>query len=138
MSGAINITRHLDISESQEYTLTLVANDGKWEAQATMKIYVHEAEERDPRFNQNTYKFSVLENVAGAVVGQVSLHFTIFLKAGAPQAESEQSPNSESFEASVDAIPVATPSIRGPAVARRGAAPNPVVIRTCISTHMLA
>ncbi|OQR76891.1 protocadherin Fat 4-like [Tropilaelaps mercedesae] len=73
ITGAINISRPLDISESQEYTLTLVANDGKWEARASMKVYVHEAEERDPRFNQNTYKFSVLENVAGAVVGQVEL-----------------------------------------------------------------
>lgn len=71
LTGAVNISRPLDISESQEYTLTLIANDGKWEARASMKIYVHEAEERDPRFNQNTYKFSVLENVAGAVVGQV-------------------------------------------------------------------
>lgn len=71
ITGAINISRPLDISESQEYTLILVASDGKWEARASLKIYVHEAEERDPRFNQNTYKFSVLENVAGAVVGQV-------------------------------------------------------------------
>ncbi|XP_022692572.1 protocadherin Fat 4-like isoform X3 [Varroa jacobsoni] len=73
ITGAINISRPLDISESQEYTLILVASDGKWEARASLKIYVHEAEERDPRFNQNTYKFSVLENVAGAVVGQVEL-----------------------------------------------------------------
>lgn len=47
--GTVNITRALDISESQEYTLEVQANDGLWKTTASMKIYVSEAEERDPR-----------------------------------------------------------------------------------------
>ncbi|XP_037269642.2 protocadherin Fat 3 isoform X1 [Rhipicephalus microplus] len=71
--GTVNITRALDISESQEYSLTVEANDGLWKAAAPMKIYVSEAEERDPRFDQLHYKFKVLENIPGAIVGQVEL-----------------------------------------------------------------
>ncbi|KAG0424080.1 hypothetical protein HPB47_000170 [Ixodes persulcatus] len=71
--GTVNITRALDISESQEYSLEVQANDGLWKTTTAMKIYVSEAEERDPRFDQLHYKFKVLENVPGAVVGQVEL-----------------------------------------------------------------
>lgn len=71
--GTVNITRALDISESQEYSLSVEANDGLWKTAAPMKIYVSEAEERDPRFDQLHYKFKVLENIPGAIVGQVEL-----------------------------------------------------------------
>ncbi|XP_064457801.1 protocadherin Fat 3-like [Ornithodoros turicata] len=71
--GTVNITRALDISESQEYSIEVEADDGLWRTSTTMKIYVSEAEERDPRFDQLHYKFHVLENIAGAKVGQVEL-----------------------------------------------------------------
>ncbi|XP_013776929.1 protocadherin Fat 4-like, partial [Limulus polyphemus] len=72
-SGTINITRQLDVSEAQEYTLTLEVFDGQWKGIAVLKVIVSEAEERDPRFNQHHYNFAVLENTAGALVGQVKL-----------------------------------------------------------------
>lgn len=44
-----------------------------WERQTSLKIYVREAEARDPRFDQLHYRFAVPENKAGILVGRVEL-----------------------------------------------------------------
>ncbi|XP_023209390.1 protocadherin Fat 4-like, partial [Centruroides sculpturatus] len=72
-SGLVNVTRQLDISESREYAITVEAFDGLWTSETQLNIFVQEAEERDPRFHQLQYRFSVLENIVGAKVGQVEL-----------------------------------------------------------------
>lgn len=41
--------------------------------QTNLKIYVREADERDPRFDQLHYRFAVFENKAGVLVGRVEL-----------------------------------------------------------------
>ncbi|XP_013791225.1 protein dachsous-like, partial [Limulus polyphemus] len=71
--GTVNVTRQLDISQAQEYTLHIEASDGLWKGTAVLKVIVSPAEDRDPRFNKHHYNFSVLENAAGALVGQVEL-----------------------------------------------------------------
>lgn len=72
-SGLVNVTRQLDISESREYAITVEAFDGTWTSETQLNIFVQEAEERDPRFHQLQYRFSVPENIIGAKVGQVEL-----------------------------------------------------------------
>lgn len=41
--------------------------------QTNLKVYVREADERDPRFDQLHYRFAVPENKAGILVGRVEL-----------------------------------------------------------------
>lgn len=41
--------------------------------QTSLKVYVREAEARDPRFDQLHYRFAVPENKAGVLVGRVEL-----------------------------------------------------------------
>ena len=43
------------------------------DVQTNLKIYVREAEARDPRFDQLHYRFAVPENKAGVLVGRVEL-----------------------------------------------------------------
>jgi len=73
LTGVINVSRPLDISESESYNLTVEVFDGLWKATTTLKIFVNEAEERDPRFDQFHYRFSVPENLIGVLVGRVEL-----------------------------------------------------------------
>ena len=42
-------------------------------SQTVLKVFLNEAEERDPRFEQLHYRFSVPENQAGVLVGRVEL-----------------------------------------------------------------
>ncbi|UYV72310.1 hypothetical protein LAZ67_9002573 [Cordylochernes scorpioides] len=71
--GAVNVSRQLDVSEHREYSLEVEVTDGLWRDKTALKVVVSEAEERDPRFDQGHYRFAVLENLAGALVGQVEL-----------------------------------------------------------------
>ncbi|XP_054156169.1 protocadherin Fat 4-like isoform X2 [Oppia nitens] len=73
ITGIVNISRQLDISESQHYILIVDAFDGQWKSSTNLNIYVSEAEERDPRFDQSHYRFAVLENQSGVLVGRVEL-----------------------------------------------------------------
>ena len=41
--------------------------------QTHLKVYVREADERDPRFDQFHYRFAIPENQAGVLVGRVEL-----------------------------------------------------------------
>lgn len=41
--------------------------------QTILKVFLSEAEERDPRFDQFHYRFAVPENLAGVLVGRVEL-----------------------------------------------------------------
>ncbi|RWS30694.1 protocadherin Fat 4-like protein, partial [Leptotrombidium deliense] len=73
LTGVVNVSRVLDISESEQYSLTVEAFDGLWKAHTLLKVFVSEAEERDPRFDQIHYRFAVPENKAGILVGRVEL-----------------------------------------------------------------
>jgi len=73
VTGAVNVSRHLDISESEQYDLVVEVFDGVWKSSTNLKIYVREADERDPRFDQLHYRFAVFENKAGVLVGRVEL-----------------------------------------------------------------
>lgn len=93
ITGVVNVSRPLDISESEQYDLQVEAFDGNWKStvriicgsvffsnriiallsQATLKVYVREANERDPRFDQLHYRFAVEENRANVLVGRVEL-----------------------------------------------------------------
>lgn len=42
-------------------------------SQTNLRIYVREADERDPRFDQLHYRFAVPENKASILVGRVEL-----------------------------------------------------------------
>ncbi|CAL1272163.1 unnamed protein product [Larinioides sclopetarius] len=72
-TGAVNISRTLDVSESREYSIIVEASDGLWKAATTLKLFIREAAERDPLFDQQHFRFAVAENLAGAYVGQVEL-----------------------------------------------------------------
>jgi hypothetical protein len=72
-TGLVNVSRPLDISESQTYTLTVEAFDGLWKSSTTLQVFVSEAEQRNPRFGQTQYSFAVPENQADALVGKVQL-----------------------------------------------------------------
>lgn len=41
--------------------------------QTSLNIFISEAEERDPRFEHLHYRFAVVENQAGVLVGRVEL-----------------------------------------------------------------
>lgn len=41
--------------------------------QTILKVFLSEAEERDPRFDQFHYRFAVPENLSGVLVGRVEL-----------------------------------------------------------------
>ncbi|XP_074599101.1 protocadherin Fat 4-like [Brevipalpus obovatus] len=73
ITGVVNVSRPLDISESEQYDLTAEVFDGVWRGTTNLKIFVSEAEERDPRFDQVHYRFAVPENMAGILVGRVEL-----------------------------------------------------------------
>ena len=51
----------------------LVPSPKSCKRQTNLKIYVREAEARDPRFDQLHYRFAVPENKAGILVGRVEL-----------------------------------------------------------------
>lgn len=72
-TGIVNVSRALDISESEHYSLTVEAFDGLWKATTTLKVFLSEASERDPRFDQFHYRFAVQENRANVLVGRVEL-----------------------------------------------------------------
>lgn len=72
-SGIVNVSRQLDVSESQQYSITVEAFDGLWKAQTQLNIFVNEAEERDPRFEQAFYRFEIKENLRNHFVGKVDL-----------------------------------------------------------------
>ncbi|RWS16902.1 protocadherin Fat 4-like protein, partial [Dinothrombium tinctorium] len=73
LTGLVNVSRPLDISESEQYSITVEAFDGLWKATTLLKVFISEAEERDPRFDQGHYRFAVLENKAGVLVGRAEL-----------------------------------------------------------------
>ncbi|XP_053211715.1 protocadherin Fat 4-like isoform X1 [Panonychus citri] len=73
LTGVVNVSRPLDISENVQYSITTEVFDGLWKGMTNLKIYVREAEERDPRFDQIHYRFAVPENMAGIMVGRVEL-----------------------------------------------------------------
>lgn len=78
ISGVITVARQLDISEQQQYLLTIEAYDGLWRTETQMRIFINEVE--DPRDVSarsseatNHYRFQVNENLPEALVGQVDL-----------------------------------------------------------------
>ena len=54
-------------------SLPLFALNSSSIIQTNLRIYVREADERDPRFDQLHYRFAVPENKAGILVGRVEL-----------------------------------------------------------------
>ncbi|GFY64503.1 cadherin-related tumor suppressor [Trichonephila inaurata madagascariensis] len=72
-TGAVNVSRTLDVSENREYSIIVEASDGLWKAATTLKLFVREAAERDPLFDQQHFRFAIAENMAGAFVGHVEL-----------------------------------------------------------------
>lgn len=72
-SGIVNISRQLDVSENQQYSINVEVFDGIWKTTALLNIMINEAEERDPRFEQAFYRFEIKENLKNAFVGKVDL-----------------------------------------------------------------
>lgn len=77
-TGVVSVSRQLDISEQQQYFLTVEAFDGLWRTETQMRIFVNEVE--DPRDVSarsseatNHYRFQVNENLPEALVGSVDL-----------------------------------------------------------------
>ena len=73
ITGIINVSRQLDVSESHQYSITAEVFDGVWKAVTLLNIIVNEAEERDPRFEQAHYRFEIKENLKNHFVGKVDL-----------------------------------------------------------------
>ncbi|GIY34024.1 protocadherin Fat 4 [Caerostris extrusa] len=46
LTGAVNVSRTLDVSENREYSIIVEASDGLWKAATTLKLFVREAAER--------------------------------------------------------------------------------------------
>nr|XP_046916120.1 protocadherin Fat 4-like isoform X2 [Dermatophagoides farinae] len=72
-NGIVNVSRQLDVSESQQYSITVEVFDGIWKSSTLLNIIVNEAEERDPRFEQAYYRFEIGENLKNSFVGKVDL-----------------------------------------------------------------
>jgi len=73
VTGIVNVSRPLDISEAEQYNLQVEVFDGLWKSSTSLKIFVNEEETRNPRFGQTYYHFNVMENEANAFVGRVEL-----------------------------------------------------------------
>lgn len=78
ITGVVSVSRHLDISEQQQYILTIEAYDGLWRTETQMRIFVNEVEDPrdvDARSSEatNHYRFQVNENLPEALVGVVDL-----------------------------------------------------------------
>nr|XP_027203228.1 protocadherin Fat 4-like [Dermatophagoides pteronyssinus] len=73
VNGIVNVSRQLDVSESQQYSITVEVFDGIWKSSTLLNIIVNEAEERDPRFEQAYYRFEIRENLKNYFVGKVDL-----------------------------------------------------------------
>lgn len=73
LNGIVNVSRTLDVSEKQQYSITVEVFDGVWRTTTMLNIIVNEAEERDPRFEQAHYRFEIKENLKNHFVGKVDL-----------------------------------------------------------------
>ncbi|KAI2804340.1 hypothetical protein BLOT_003322, partial [Blomia tropicalis] len=73
LNGIVNVSRQLDVSESQQFSITVEVFDGVWKTTTLLNIIVNEAEERDPRFEQAHYRMEVRENLKNQLVGKVEL-----------------------------------------------------------------
>jgi len=78
VTGVVSVARQLDISEQQQYILTIEAYDGLWRSETQMRIFINEVEDpRDANARSseatNRYRFQVNENLPEALVGVVDL-----------------------------------------------------------------
>lgn len=72
-TGVMVVAGPLDRESRDEYILQLAANDGSYNAKTVMSIYILDANDNAPRFQQGAYTFSVAEKqIAGTPVGKVA------------------------------------------------------------------
>ncbi|XP_070544624.1 protocadherin Fat 4-like isoform X2 [Ptychodera flava] len=70
-SGVIKTFKNLDRETEDEYTVTVTASDGKFNASTTVTITIEDANDNDPVFGKPEYAFNVTEGTANEDMGTV-------------------------------------------------------------------